>query len=102
MNQGHGLDLFLVLLIIPRTVRKNMDTTKLDKECKKAIREKKHLWIATAVFKVNLGVNTTYHLNNGNLLQIVGVGCYVCEELYEDSEETCPGEPTGLPSGMIR
>lgn len=59
-----------------------------------------HVWIAMAVYRVSAealrgSAADQVHLDRENLA-VINVGCYVCEEPWEErlSYRGCPGHPT--------
>lgn len=60
----------------------------------RAVRERKHLWIATFAYYITPPLHDDYPFDVENLAQGPAIGCYVCEQEWsEDAPRRCPGEP---------
>lgn len=60
-----------------------------------------HLWVLITTYGLtdeeaaHAGEGVQVMLDDAHLLAVSSVGCFTCEQLYEDSVGTkCPGEPS--------
>ena len=83
------------------------DHSRIEDATRKAEREGQHLWMVIATYHLSrheardVGESKTVMLDADHLLDVSGVGCFVCEQTYEHAHgKKCKGQPVSYaPSG---